>query len=584
MNRGIVIGVGALVLSVAGYGYWRYSRFDRLATRAATTTVTSDEWSILRDHPDDPRVIDAAEVDLKNADESGCEKVTTIADRAGPVLEKHPPKDEASLAIVANLIATCADPRAAKWTTHTPEEIVHALHKDLATAIKWPKDVLPDALLRMAPKVNQEVVDLIVASLKAEESNADSLVAAGFPESGEKLVGPTENVIRRHAGTDMRVTSALRSWLTLQKEIDANEAKAFTRALKWAPDVSLDDAMAEPIAKSIEVPEVDALCRALVVLPVEADIMRKHGTGPNVDACTSDAQQMAPALQMLLDSATAARAFEDEKGADAKTKRDAWEDAQAEAVAKLGPIAARAAREGLKNNARTTRRVSARTFVKLDRPGYLNVMNERLHAKTANGDDARLLVELTMKTGGFVAEPILATYYAEDVEASKGTTKLLKATKPDQWVPALFADISVQTANHPAVIGGFMQALVETPGAAAQASQQLATALTKAGRSESVFWLTKVLALRCLKARGKFEDASLVEKFTKDKTKYPVIKLRNEQFTGEIVEESRKQETIGDLATATLNQLKLRGGVGSAKVSAEKPPPPVPSATADQGH
>lgn len=584
-----MFGAGVLVLAGAGYGYWRHSRFDRLATRAATTTVTSEEWSLLRDHPDDPRVIDAAEIELKNDEEKGCERVNLIGDRAGPVLDKHPTKDDASLVIVANLIASCADPRPAKWTTHTPEEIVRVLHKDLANGIKWPKDVLPDALLRLAPKVNQELIDVVVASVKADESNADALIAAGFPENGEKLVAPTENVIRRHAGTDMRVTSALRSWLTLQKEIDANEAKAFTRALKWAPDASLDDAMAEPIAKSMSAttensePEVLNLCRALVVLPVEADIMRKHGTGPNIDACTAEAQQMAPALQLLLDAAAAARAFEDEKGADAKAKRDAWEDAQAEAVVRMGPIAARAAREGLKNNARTTRRVSARTYVKIDRPGYLNIMNERLHAKTANGDDARLLVDLTMKTGGFVAEPILATYYAEDVEASKGTTKLLKATKPDQWVPALFADITVTTANHPAVIGGFMNALVETPGAAAQASQQLGMALTKAGRAESVFWLTKVLALRALKARGKYEDAPLVEKFTKDKTKYPVIKLRNEQFTGEIVEESRKQETIGDLATATLNQLKLRGGLGGASAKPSAAPPP-PSATADQGH
>jgi hypothetical protein len=580
MNRGLIIGTGAIVLAVAGYGYWRYSRFDRLATRASTTTVTSEEWSLLRDHPDDPRVIDAAEVDLKSdRDEEGCEKVNLIADRAGNVLEKHPPKDDGSLAIVAKLIASCADPRPSKWTTRPIEDVVHVLHKDLQGAIKWPKDVLPDTFVRLAPKVNQELIDLIVASVKADESNADSLIAAGFPENGEKLVPPTDNVIRRHAGTDMRVTSALRSWLTLQKEIDSNEAKAFTRALKWAPDASLDDAIAVPIAKSIENPDVEALCRALVILPAEAEIMRKHGAGPNVDACTAEAQQMAPALQILLDAASAARAFEDEKGADAKTKRDAWEDLQAEAVAKMGPIAARAAREGLKNNARTTRRVAARAFVKIDRPGYLNVMNERLHAKTANGDDARLLVELVMKTGGFVAEPILATYYAEDVEASKGTTKLLKATKPDQWVPALFADVSVQTANHPAVIGGFMNALVETPGAAAQASQALAQALTKAGRPESVFWLTKVLALRALKSRGKFEDAPLVTQFTRDKTKYPVIKLRNEQFTGEIVEESRKQETIGDLATATLNALKARGGVApSAKPSA------APSATADQGH
>jgi hypothetical protein len=582
MNRGIAIGVSTLVLSVAGYAYWKHSRFDRLATRAATTIGTSDEWSILRDHPDDPRVIEAAANDLRGSDDQGCEKVTTIGNRAGPVLDKHPPKDDETLAIVADLIATCADPRAAKWTTRPPEDLVHVLRKDLANAIEWPKDVLPDALVRLSPKVNQDLVDVIVASVKADESNADALIAAGFPESGEKLVAPNANVIRRHAGTDVRVTSALRSWLVSQKELDANEAKALTRALKWAPDVSIDDAMAVPIAKSIEVPEVEALCHALVVLPVEAEIMRKHGAGPKIDACTADARQMAPALQMLLDAATAARAFEDEKGGEAKAKRDAWEDAQAEAVAKLGPIAARAAREGLKNNARTTRRVSARTFVKLDRPGYLNVMSARLHAKTANADDAQLLVELTMKTGGFAAEPILATYYAEDIEASKLTTKLLKATKPDQWVPALFADLSVKTANHPAVIGGYMNALVETPGAAAQASQQLAAALAKAGRPESIFWLTKVLALRAMKARGKSEDVPLVERFTKDKTKYPVIKLRNEKFTGEILEESRKQETIGDLATATLNQLKLRTGA-SAKPSAQAAPP-APSAPEDLGH
>ena len=579
MNRGVTIGVGALVLAGAGYGYWRHSQFDRLATRAAAATVTNEEWSLLCDHPDDPRVIGAAVIELTSSDEQGCERVHSIERRAGPVLEKHPTKDDASLAVVASLIASCAEPATAKWTTRAPEEIVHALRKDLSRTIEWPKDVLPDALVRLAPKVNQELVDVVVASVKADESNADALIAAGFPENGDKLVAPTENVIRRHAGTDLRVTSALRSWLTSQKELDANEAKALGRALKWAPGVSLDDAMAEPIAKSLEVLEVQDLCRALVVLPIEAEILRKHGTGPNVDACTEDAQKMAPALQMLLDAATAARAFEDEKGGEAKGKRDAWEDAQAEAVAKLGPIAARAAREGLKSNARTTRRVSARTFMKLDRPGYLALMNERLHAKTANGDDARLLVELTMKTGGFVAEPILATYYAEDVEASKGTTKLLKATKPDRWVPALFADLTVQTANHPAVIGGFMNALVETPGAAAQASQQLASALAKAGRAESVFWLTKVLALRALKARGKLDDAALVGQFTKDKTKYPVIKLRNEKITGEIVEESRKQETIGELATATLSQLKARGA--GAKPSAST----AASAEAvDQGH
>lgn len=571
------------MLASAGYGYFRYSRFDRLATRASTTTVTSDDWTILRDHPDDPRVIDAAEVELKNAsDEEGCDRVGTIADRAGTVLEKHPPKDEGSLAIVAELVASCADPRPVKWTTRPIEDVVRQLRKDYANAIKRPKDVLPDALLRTQPRVSQELIDVVVSSVKAEQSTADVLLAAGFPENGEKLVGPTENVIRRHAGTDMRVTSALRSWLTAQKSIDANEAKAFLRALKFAPDMTLDDAVAEPIAKSIDVKEVQELCRSLVVLPVEAEIMRKHGTGAEIDACTADAQQMAPALQMLLDAAVAARQFEDEKGNDAKAKRDAWEDAQAEAVAKLGPIAARAAREGLKNNARTTRRVSARTFVKVDRPGYLNVQSERLHAHTASGDDARLLVELMQKTGPFMAEAVLATYYAEDVEASKGTTKLLKSTKPEQWVPALFADVSVVTANHPAVLGSYIQVLVETPGAAVYAADQLNQALVKAGRSESVFWLTKVLALRALKARGKFEDVALVEKFTKDKTKYPVIKLRNEQFTGEIVEESRKQETIGDLANATLVQLKARGGMApSAKPSAAAP---TPSATADQGH
>ena len=572
-----------MVLAGAGYGYFRYSRFDRLATRASTTTVTSDDWTILRDHPDDPRVIDAAEVELKSSgDEEGCDRVGSIADRAGTVLEKHPPKDEASLAVVAELVASCPDLRPVKWTTHPIEDVVRALRKDYANAIKRPKDVLPDALLHTQPRVSQELIDVVVASVKAEQSTADELLAAGFPENGEKLVGPTENVIRRHAGTDMRVTSALRSWLTAQKSIDANEAKAFLRALKFAPDMTLDDAVAEPIAKSIDVKEVQELCRSLVVLPIEAEIMRKHGAGPEIDACTADAQQMAPALQMLLDAATAARQFEDEKGNDAKAKRDAWEDAQAEAVARLGPIAARAAREGLKNNARTTRRVSARTFVKVDRPGYLNVQSERLHAHTASGDDARLLVELMQKTGPFMAEAVLSTYYAEDVEASKGTTKLLKATKPELWVPALFADVSVVTANHPAVLGSYIQVLVETPGAAVFAADQLNQALTKAGRSESVFWLTKVLALRALKARGKFEDVALVEKFTKDKTKYPIIKLRNEQFTGEIVEESRKQETIGDLAKATLAQLKARGGMAaSAKPSAAPPPP---SATADQGH
>jgi hypothetical protein len=149
-------------------------------------------------------------------------------------------------------------------------------------------------------------------------------------------------------------------------------------------------------------------------------------------------------------------------------------------------------------------------------------------------------------------------------------------------VPALFADLSVKTANHPAVIGGYMNALVETPGAAAQASQQLAAALAKAGRPESIFWLTKVLALRALKARGKPDDVPLVERFTKDKTKYPVIKLRNEKFTGEILEESRKQETIGQHATATLNQLKLRSGA-SAKPSAQAATP-APSASEDLGH
>lgn len=555
----ILLACAGVVLG--GLLYVWLSRFDRVAAKAATTTVTAEDWDMLRQKPDDARVIAAAVIELHAASElPECQSVIRAGENAGTVLEKHPTTDDESLAIVAKMLATCKDQRSAKWTKRPPEDLVKMLRKDIASGASLPKDLLADALVALGPKINQELVDVLVSTVRADGSFGESLLAAGLPENSERLVGPKENVIRHPARSDERVAQGVRAWLGSMKEAGPTEdsARALVRAVSLAPPFSLDEAAAQAIAKAIDkVPAVEALCKAIVHHPDVAGTLKKHGSGPKIDECTAEAMKMKAVLDQLEATAAAltATGLEDEKGEPARQKRDAWEDEQAETFAKMGAPAKAAAREGLKASKHTVRRVSARTFMKLDRSAYIATIAQRMRAKSATPDDAKLALEL-MGKGSFEPVLVLGSYYIGDVDTSKRATARLKAEKPEVWVPALFADLTVNSANSPSVMKGFADALEQSVGTAPFCASILETSLTRAGRPEAVFWLTKMLALHALKVKGGVAYAPIIEKFTRDKTRYPIIKLRNDVFTGEILEESRTHKTISELAAEALGQTK----------------------------
>lgn len=558
-----LIALIAIGLALGGYGYVRFTRFDRIATRAATEHVSSQEWDLIKDKPEDPRVMAAAILELDAAaSQSGCDGIQAVPAGARAVLDTHPTTDDDSLAAIVKLIEQCPDARTTAWTARPQEDLVHALHADLKNAADRPKDILADALVKLAPKTTQELVDVVVATVKADPSNADALVTTGLPEAGEKLADATANILRQAPHSDPRVTNAIRTWLSSMKEEGVTDAAALaiTRVLPWAQAPSVDDAMADAIAKSIDkLPSVEKLCSALVLLPADAAMLSRHGTGPKVQACARTATDMKPALDMLEGAAVSATDFEDDpKNPETVTKRNAWEDAQAEQVVKLGPPALGAAREALKSNARTTRRIAARTFAKLDQAAYAATIADLLRARSANPDDAKLALELLPKQSAVAVQPALAAYFTADADTIKKANAALKTTEASLWVPPLFASITVAVANQAAVVNGYLKVLEDTNGTASFAARALDAAITRAGRPDATFWLTKVLALRAIKAHGNSGDARLVERFTKDKSQYPQYKVRTEQFSGEVVEESRETKTIGDLATATLGLVKSR--------------------------
>ncbi|MBX3234502.1 MAG: hypothetical protein KIT84_40655 [Labilithrix sp.] len=556
------VWLGVALIVGGGIAYARLSRFHRAATRAAAGPVTSEDWDLLRQRPDDSRVVAAAAIELRAAAElPECDSVARVAARTGTILDEHPTTDDESLAAIAKMLAICSDQRPLRWTKRPPEDLVKAMHADIAAGASRPNDLVVDALLKVRPRMSQELVDVIVSAVKPNNSKAETLVATGLPENDEPLVPATENALhRRPAGADDRVAAAIRTWLGAMKEKGPSEidARSMTRAVAWSPPPRLEDDGAQALAKTIEqVEAVKTLCAKLVLHPNDAEMLGKYATGPAAKACAEPANQMKAALDMLYAVAAGAKQFEDEKSEAAKRRRDAWEDEQAEAIAKRGPSAIPAAREGLKHNARAVRRVSARTFAKLDRATYAATITERLRARTANPDDAKLVLELLGTSANFDASAVLATFYTGDLDVVKRATAALKRQSPERWVAPLFAGLSVSSAV-PAVMKGYTDALEQTPGAAAIAANVLDAAFVRGGRAEGVFWLTKMFALLSLKAKGNAGHAAVVEKFTTDKTTYPVIKLRNESFTGEIHEESRTNKTIGELATETLAAVKGR--------------------------
>ena len=121
--------------------------------------------------------------------------------------------------------------------------------------------------------------------------------------------------------------------------------------------------------------------------------------------------------------------------------------------------------------------------------------------------------------------------------------------KPTELVPALFNHIALRSSFSPDEVTAYRHLLDAISDSAAPTAQVLDEALTRAGRPEGVYWLTKMLALEHLGNVGSGPaQRAVVEKFLADTSNYQYVSIRYKPDTGKEI--SRSPTTIYFATTA----------------------------------
>lgn len=539
---------------VAGIAYWESGKFERVVKAGTAWSLGDDDWKLLAEHPDDPRLqpVMATELDLAKLEPDCKLSVGKVDQHMGSILARQKTSDDKSLAAIAHLMTRCNEPKLLQWTTRPAADIVKALHdKEIPAEADGPPNVLADLLLRLEPKVDQNLIDVVLASVHTQPAAVDAFFTNGFPPDGAAFTTRGATV---PPANDPRLTYGIRNWLWALRDAPSNvtydQAGAMLRILDHVTAPKLDGKMLEAI--NGRGPTVVQLCQRLVG-PNDVALVTEHMSDVEGRTACLGALSSAADAQAILDSA---------KGGlgnyDAEEKKAAWADEKASGLVAMGPKVFPVLDAALANPDLSIRNVAARAYAKIDRHRYAIAIAKAFRANTANFNDValteKLLTDPPLELDAWFA--MFATAHEPTI---RSVIKFVKdKAKPEEWVPQLFAGLTNQTSQNTGTIAGYTWLLGETDGIGPIVAAVLSHALTAAGAPEKVDWLTKLLALRTLAEKGTAHEAEAIEPFVKDTSTYEEVATKRNAKTDALIEEKRTTQPFNALAADALAKAKAR--------------------------
>lgn len=471
MHSAVKIGV-ALVLGgglVGGIAYWEGGAFDRLCVRGAKESLSDQQWTDLtNEHIEDPKLLPVVSHELDEAAkaETCKDSFKRADDHVGQILTRQKTSDDVSLQAIAHMMTRCNEPKLATWTSRPVADIVKAIHaREIPNLVFAPPNVLPDLLLGLKPKVDQDLVDIVIASTKPAPSSVDGFWTNGFPPDGADFASGGAVVA---PAIDPRQTHGIAQWLWSLQEpgaygIQPEAATAILRMLDHVTPPKLDDKIVRclGLANGKE-PEAIKLCRHLAG-PDDKDLIAKL---PN-DA--------------------------DRKGC-------------------LEPLPERDLARGVMDKDPKTRKDAEKALAIANRHAFAVAIAKSFQAGIANEKDVPevqvLLTDPPVELEAWLS--MLATGAPKTAASVSAFVK--EKSKPEEWIPALFAGISPKTLQ------GATEMLMDTDGIGPIVGAILSHALSAAGSTDKVDPSLKQCALTALAAKGTAKDAPAIEPFTSDPT------------------------------------------------------------------
>ncbi len=170
---------------------------------------------------------------------------------------------------------------------------------------------------------------------------------------------------------------------------------------------------------------------------------------------------------------------------------------------------------------------------------------------------AKEAVPLLSKAQGPAVDEFLLRCLSLGGEPSTRSAQILGTRlDADRFTGGLFGLLVRKKSFSGPEIDLYLKTLASYAGIGAAVAKHLRLHLEAAGgRSEMIYWMVKVLALRTLKARGDASAKPILEKIKADTSKFVWTDMKTNPQTGAVISEEKKEITFSEEAEAALKAI-----------------------------
>lgn len=556
MRRLKLLGGVVLLLGAAGGAYWYLTALDRAIAGVGGWQRSSEgDLAVLRNNAANPKVLMGAEklvgVFMK-AESCRMAELETL----DVIYAAQPLTGAEGAGVATTAFARCQHEAARRWGNFSPEDLVAGTYATLREGRHRSENEALIAWIEESKALVSPQLLTTLALALGTSASADGHFERGFPADGASLTDAAVVPVADDARLVTPVTEALLQF-GRQRPAGKGVPPALAKVMRVVKVPATDElipAMLRLGGSDAGVEIINDLYSADDVPRIKAyvEVHERWAVGNGLLARTlealgggSDADVQALFDDLLI------HVDPDFSSPFASAKDRQSIDHAASAVAMTGKRGVRVALKNLTSEKQAIREASMEALFKLDPEHFAE--NIAPAAETLYVVPMRRAIALAGTRYDPELRLRLAALSIPQMidEVSADLAKLPAET----LVPNLFARLAQRESFTPAEVGAYERVLSGCKNSAAATAKALDEALTRAGRPEEVYWLTKLLALEHLAKVGGPGQRDIVAKFAGDTSGYERVSLTIDRKSGETKSRRPTVYSFADLVQETLREL-----------------------------